>query len=290
MAISIRASATNASLGARALRRVMRDPRALAGLAVVVLLVVAAALAPWLAPKDPMLQDLMAMLEKPGPGHWLGTDELGRDILSRLIYGSRISLYVGVVSVAISVLAGTVLGLVAGYFGGRLDGLIMRVMDVILAFPSLLLSLAIAFALGKTLTNAMLAIGFVGIPGFARLVRGQVLTVRERDFIQAAQALGGTDGRIMWRHILPNAAPPLIVQISLNLAGAVLTEASLSFLGLGAPPPAPSWGSMLSMARGYMDSAPWLALMPGAAIFLLVLGFNLLGDGIRDAFDPMMKR
>jgi peptide/nickel transport system permease protein len=272
------------------MRRVLRDPRALTGLGVVVLLVFTALLAPWLAPKDPIAQDLMVMLEAPGPGHWLGTDELGRDILSRLIHGTRISLYVGVVSVAIQLIAGTFLGLVAGYFGGKLDGIIMRVMDIILAFPSLLLTLAIAFALGKNLTNAMLAIGIVGIPGFARLVRGQVLTLRERDFIQAARALGGKDRWIIWQHILPNAAPPLIVQVSLSLAFAVLTEASLSFLGLGVAPPAPSWGSMLSMARGYMDSAPWLALAPGAAIFILVLGFNLLGDGIRDAFDPTMKR
>jgi peptide/nickel transport system permease protein len=284
-----RSSAESRSLSARAVRRVLRDPRALAGLGVVLLLVFTALFAPWLAPRDPIAQDLMVMLEGPGPGHWLGTDELGRDILSRLIHGTRISLYVGVVAVAIQLFAGTFLGLVAGYFGGKLDGLIMRMMDIILAFPSLLLALAIAFALGKNLTNAMLAIGIVGIPGFARLVRGQVLTVRERDFIQAARALGGKDRRIIWKHILPNTAPPLIVQVSLSLAFAVLTEASLSFLGLGAAPPAPSWGSMLSMARGYMDSAPWLALAPGAAIFILVLGFNLLGDGIRDAFDPTMK-
>lgn len=290
MAILTRASATNDSLGARAVRRLLRDPRALAGLSIVLLLMLCAVLAPWLAPKDPMAQNLMEMLEKPGPGRWLGTDELGRDILSRLIYGSRISIYVGVVSVALSLSVGTTLGLVAGYFGGRLDGVVMRAMDVILAFPSLLLSLAIAFALGNSLTNAMLAIGFVGIPSFARLVRGQVLTVRERDYIQAARALGGTNARIIGQHVLPNAAPPLVVQVSLSLAFAVLTEASLSFLGLGAPPPTPSWGSMLSMARGYMETAPWLALGPGAAIFILVLGFNLLGDGVRDAFDPTMRR
>ncbi len=283
------AGGAGSSLLSRAVKQMVRDRRAMTGVLIVVLLLAAAALAPALAPKDPIKPDLKNVLLPPGAGHWLGTDELGRDILSRLLFGTRISLYVGVISVGISMTIGTLFGLVAGYFGGAVDTIVMRVMDVVLAFPSLLLSLAIAAALGKSLTNAMLAIGFVGIPGFARLIRGQVLSIRERPYVQAARAVGSTDSRIIFGHILPNAAPPLIVQVSLGLAGSVLTEASLSFLGLGAPPPTPSWGSMLSMARGYMDSSPWLALMPGAAIFILVLGFNLLGDGIRDALDPTMK-
>lgn len=290
MDTSTPASVTSPGLSARALRRLVRDPRALLGLLVLAALLLCAAFAPQLAPGDPIEQDLLHMLEAPSASYLLGTDELGRDILSRLIYGARISLYVGIVSVLISLLGGTTLGLIAGYFRGRTDGLIMRLMDVILAFPSLLLALAIAAALGKNLTNAMLAIGFVGIPGFARLVRGQVLSIRERDFITASRALGQTDYLIIIRHILPNAAPPLVVQVSLSLAFAVLTEASLSFLGLGVAPPTPSWGSMLSMARGYMDTAPWLSMGPGVAIFILVLGFNLLGDGIRDSFDPTIRR
>lgn len=250
------------------------------------ILVLVALLGPIVAPFDPTEQALERMLEPPGRAHWLGTDDLGRDILSRVLFGARVSLGVGLLSVALSLGLGVVLGLVSGYHAGWLDGVIMRVMDGLLAFPSIVLALAITAALGPSLRNAMIAIGIIGVPGFARLVRAQVLALRAQDFVEAARALGAGDRRIVVRHIAPGTAAAVVVHASLRLAFAVLTEAGLSFLGLGAQPPTPSWGAMLNSGREYLEMAPWLSLAPGAAIFAATLCFNFLGDAVRDALDP----
>ena len=271
------------------LGRLLRGHLAKVGLAVLAALVVAATLAPHLAPYDPVEQRLEQMLERPGRAYLLGTDDLGRDILSRLVYGARVSLLVGLLSVGISLVAGVSLGLVAGYRGGWLDEVIMRAMDGLLAFPALVLALAITAALGPSLRNAMIAIGVVGIPGFARLVRGQVLSLRAQEFVEAARAGGLGDARIVLRHIVPGTLAPLIVHASLRVAFAVLAEAGLSFLGLGVQPPTPSWGAMLSAGREYLETAPWLCMAPGAAIFVTTLSFNFVGDGLRDAFDPRLR-
>ena len=256
------------------------------GLAIIVIATVTAVVAPILTPFGPYETDFEAILAPPSFSHFFGTDELGRDVLTRVIFGARISLSVGLISVGLALLVGTMLGLVAGYFGGLMDNLIMRIMDVILAFPSILLALAISAALGPSLFNVMIAIGFVNIPRFARLVRGQVLSLREADYISAVEALGQKTHLIIFRHLLPNSLSPIIVQASIAMGWAILSEASLSFLGVGIAPPTPSWGYMLSAGRGYMELALWITLFPGIAIFLTVLGFNLIGDGIRDAFDP----
>ena len=271
------------------LARLLRGHLAKVGLAVLAALVVAATLAPHLAPYDPVEQRLEQMLERPGRAYLLGTDDLGRDILSRLVYGARVSLLVGLLSVGISLVAGVSLGLVAGYRGGWLDEVIMRAMDGLLAFPALVLALAITAALGPNLRNAMIAIGVVGIPGFARLVRGQVLSLRAQEFVEAARAGGLGDVRIVLRHIVPGTLAPIIVHASLRVAFAVLAEAGLSFLGLGVQPPTPSWGAMLSAGREYLETAPWLCMAPGAAIFVTTLSFNFVGDGLRDAFDPRLR-
>jgi peptide/nickel transport system permease protein len=271
------------------LARLLRGHLAKIGLVVIAALLGAAALAPALAPYDPTEQRLERMLERPGRTYLLGTDDLGRDILSRLLYGARVSLLVGVLSVGISLLVGVALGLVAGYRGGVTDELVMRVMDGLLAFPALVLALAITAALGPSLRNAMIAIGIVGIPGFARLVRGQVLSLRAQEYVEAARAAGLGDGRIVLRHILPGTLAPIIVHASLRVAFAVLAEAGLSFLGLGTQPPTPSWGAMLNAGREYLEMAPWLSIAPGAAIFVTTLGFNFLGDGLRDALDPRLR-
>ncbi len=271
------------------LGRLLRGHLAKVGLAVIAALVVAAALAPWLAPYDPTEQALDRMLQSPGRPYLLGTDDLGRDILSRLLYGARVSLLVGVLSVGISLVVGVSLGLVAGYRGGWVDEVTMRVMDGLLAFPALVLALAITAALGPSLRNAMIAIGVVGIPGFARLVRGQVLSLRAQEYVEAARAAGLGDGRIILRHILPGTLAPIIVHASLRVAFAVLAEAGLSFLGLGTQPPTPSWGAMLNVGREYLEMAPWLSVAPGAAIFVTTLSFNFLGDGLRDALDPRLR-
>jgi peptide/nickel transport system permease protein len=275
-----------ASPGRRALARLFRRPVAVAGLAVVCAFVCVAILAPFVAPYDPLATSWGAVRKAPSAAHWFGTDELGRDVLSRVIFGARASLLAGVVSVAISLSLGVPIGLLAGYVGKLTDGLISRVTDAMLATPFLILAIALAAFLGPSLTNAMIAIGISATPIFIRLTRAQVLAVKVEDYVEAARAVGNPHWRIALRHILPNVVPPLIVQATLAIAAAVIAEASLSFLGLGQQPPAPSWGSMLNTAKNYVEQAPWMAVWPGLSIFLLVLSFNLLGDGLRDALDP----
>ena len=248
----------------------------------------AALFAPLLSPQDPLEMNPTHLLEAPSALHWLGTDEFGRDILSRVIWGARISLYVGGIAVTIAVVAGVSLGLVTGFYGGLLDDVIARIMDVIFAFPSILLALGIVGALGPGLTNTMLAIGVVYIPVYVRLTRGVTLSIRERDFVVAATVCGADDLRIIRGHILPNLAAPLIVQISLSLSLAILAEAALSFLGLGTQPPDPSWGTMVNTGQRLIELSPWPVVFPGLAIIIAVLGFNLVGDGIRDAIDPRL--
>jgi peptide/nickel transport system permease protein len=269
-------------------RRALRSRGAGFGLVVVVVVLVVALGADLVAPYDPNQRQAAGVLVAPSPAHPLGTDQLARDVLSRLIYGTRTSVQAGVVSVGFALLAGVGMGLLAGYYGGWTDDLLMLVADALWSFPTLVLALAIAASLGPGLTNAMLAIGIVFTPVFMRLVRGQTLSVRERDFIAAARAIGANPGRIMLRHIWPNVTAPIIVQASLLVASAIVVEAALSFLGLGIEPPAPSWGSMLKGGYQYMQQALWLSIAPGVAIFVTVLAFNLLGDGLRRALDPRL--
>ena len=252
----------------------------------VIVAVVAALAAPWLMPHDPAAQVLQMRLEGPQPGHLFGLDELGRDVLSRLFAGARISLMVGAVVVGVSASLGLAIGAVAGYMGGRVDEAISRVMDVLLAFPGILLAIALVAVLGPSLTNVVLALTAIGWVGYARLVRGQVLKARELEFVQAARALGAGPLRLLARHIVPTAVPALTVQATLGMAGAILAEAALSFLGLGVQPPTPSWGTMINGGRVHLIDAPHLTVFPGIAIALLVLGFNFLGDGLRDRLDP----
>jgi len=273
----------------RAWLRLRRRKGALVGLAVVLLFVVLALFAPWIAPHDPIAASWAAIRKPPSPQYWLGTDDIGRDVLSRVIWGTRASLLAGVVSVSISLLIGVPLGMAAGFLGGAVDAVISRITDAFLACPFLILAIALAAFLGPSLTNAMIAIGVSAAPVFVRLARGQVLSVKVEDYIEAARAVGNSPLRIALRHILPNITAPLIVQATLAIAAAVIAEASLSFLGLGQQPPAPSWGSMLNTAKNYIDNSPWMAISPGVSIFLLVLSFNLLGDGLRDALDPRQR-
>jgi peptide/nickel transport system permease protein len=270
-------------------RRLQRRPSALLGLAVVLLFVGIALLAPWLSPMDPIATNWGAIRKAPDAAHWMGTDEIGRDVLSRVIWGTRASLLAGVVSVCLSLFIGVSIGLLAGFVGGWVDALISRLTDAFLACPFLILAIALAAFLGPSLSNAMIAIGISAAPIFVRLTRGQVLQVKVEDYIEAARAVGNPPWRIAFRHILPNILAPVMVQATLAIAAAVIAEASLSFLGLGQQPPAPSWGSMLNTAKNYVDQAPWMAIWPGASIFLLVLSFNLLGDGLRDALDPRQR-
>ncbi|MGE3267989.1 MAG: ABC transporter permease [Chloroflexota bacterium] len=288
-AVSPRRPSDQTGLGAF-VRRLWQVRLAAVGLGIVLVLAACGVLAPIISPYEPNKQQLLKALQAPSAEHPLGTDENGRDVLSRILYGARISLSAGLFSVAIALALGVTSGLTSGYFGGRVDNLIMRAMDALLAFPTLVLALAITAALGPGLRNAMIAIGIVYTPIFARLTRGQVLSVREREFVEAARTLGAGHLRIMARHILPNVTAPLIVQVSLSIALAILAEATLSFLGLGVQPPEPSWGSMVSRGKDYLDLAPWLAFAPGAAILLAVIGFNFVGDAIRDALDPRMVR
>jgi peptide/nickel transport system permease protein len=270
----------------RAARRLLRRRAAAAGLAIVLLFCAMALAAPLLSPYDPLATDWLAVRKPPSAEHWFGTDEIGRDVLARIVWGSRASLLAGLVSVSLALALGVPLGLVCGYVGGLLDGALMRLVDAMLAIPFLILAIALAAFLGPNLTNAMIAIGISQTPIFARLTRGQVLSVKHEDFIEAARALGNPHWRIVWRHVFPNIVPPLLVQATLAAAAAIIAEASLSFLGLGQQPPDPSWGSMLNTAKNFVSQAPWMALWPGLAIFALVLSFNLFGDGLRDALDP----
>ena len=270
----------------RALARLVRRRGAMVGLCVVAFFVVLAIAAPWIAPYDPLATSWSAVRKAPSAAHYFGTDEIGRDVLARVIWGARASLLAGVISVSISLAIGVPIGLAAGYIGGWLDMLISRLTDAMLACPFLILAIALAAFLGPSLTNAMIAIGIAATPIFIRLTRAQVLAVKVEDYIEAARAVGNSHLRIALRHVFPNIVAPLIVQATLAIAAAVIAEASLSFLGLGQQPPAPSWGSMLNTAKNYVDQAPWMAVWPGLSIFLLVLSFNLLGDGLRDALDP----
>jgi peptide/nickel transport system permease protein len=273
----------------RAWRRLRRRRTAMLGLVIVLAFILMAVFAAWIAPMDPIATSWGAIRKAPSAEHWFGTDEIGRDVLSRVVWGARASLLAGLVSVCISMALGVPIGLLAAYVGGWTDGLISRFTDSMLAVPFLILAIALAAFLGPSLTNAMIAIGVSATPIFIRLTRAQVLAVKVEDFVEAARAVGNPHWRIALRHILPNVLPPLIVQSTLAIAAAVIAEASLSFLGLGQQPPAPSWGSMLNTAKNFVDQAPWMAIWPGVSIFLLVLSFNLLGDGLRDALDPRHK-
>jgi peptide/nickel transport system permease protein len=270
----------------QAWRRLGQRPAALVGLAVILFFAGIALAAPLVSPYDPIATDWLAVRKAPSLRHLFGTDEIGRDVVSRVIWGARASLLAGLVSVSIALALGMPLGLVSGYQGGIVDGVAMRMIDAMLAIPFLILAIALAAFLGPNLTNAMIAIGVSQMPVFARLTRAQVLAAKHEDYVEAARAIGNPDRRILLRHILPNISAPILVQATLAIAAAIIAEASLSFLGLGQQPPAPSWGSMLNTAKNFLSQAPWMAVWPGLAIFSLVLSFNLLGDGLRDALDP----
>jgi len=272
-----------------ALRRLFRNKLAIIGMVILGLFVFCALFAPWIAPYDPIAQDVTRRREPPSWEHPFGLDEVGRDLLSRVIYGARVSLYVGVASVSLAIIAGTLIGAVSGYAGGWIDNLVMRIMDIMLAFPSLLLAIAIVAILGPGLLNMLYAIAFVSIPAYARIVRASVLAAKEMDYTLAARAIGCSSSRILFRHIMPNCLTPIIVQGTLGIATAILDAAGLSFLGLGAQPPTPEWGAMLGQGRGSVFTAPHVVIFPGLAIMLSVLGFNLLGDGLRDALDPRLR-
>jgi len=270
-------------------RRALSARFALFGAIVVIAVLLMALCAPLISPYDPIKQDLSIALAAPSLVHLLGTDNNGRDVLTRVIWGTRISLIAGLTSVAIGVIAGSVLGLMAGYWGGPIDDLLMRLVDAVLSFPALVLALALGAVLGAGLSGVLVALGVVYTPTFARLMRGQVLTIRTREYVHAARLLGGRDWWILARHVLPNTATPIVVQASLSIGFAILAEASLSFLGLGVQPPDPAWGSMINAGRGYLQQAPWMVFGPGAALFLTVLALNFVGDGIRDALDPRTR-
>jgi peptide/nickel transport system permease protein len=273
----------------RALRRLVARKGAVAGLVVISTFIALATLAPWIAPDDPVATSWTLVRKAPSALHWFGTDELGRDILSRVIYGARASLTAGAISVGIAFGIGVPLGLLAGYRGGFVDALISRMTDAMLACPFLILAIALAAFLGPSLGNAMIAIGISTTPTFVRLTRGQTMNVKVEDYVEAARAIGNPRWRIALFHILPNIMPALLVQATLSIASAIIAEAALSFLGLGQQPPAPSWGSMLNAAQRFLSNAPWMALWPGLAIFLVVLSLNLVGDGLRDALDPRQR-
>jgi peptide/nickel transport system permease protein len=277
------------SPGRRALNRLARRRGAMVALGVVSFFVLLALLAGAIAPYDPVATSWSAVRKAPSAAHWFGTDEIGRDVLARVIWGTRVSLVAGFGSVAIAVLAGGLLGLVAGYAGGQADGLVMRLMDAVLSFPPLVLALALGAVLGAGLGGVVIALGVVYTPTFARLMRGQVLTITSRDYVEAARALGAPGWRIACRHVFPNATGPIVIQASLSVAFAILAEASLSFLGLGVQPPAASWGSMINAGRGYLQQAPWIVFGPGAALFVTVVGLNFVGDAVRDALDPRLR-
>ena len=276
--------------GQVAWRQLRKNRLAMAGGTVVLLLGAVALCAPLLAPYDPAAYDVKQILLAPGPQHWFGTDQLGRDVLSRMLYGARISMAVGFVSVGIAVLLGTLIGTLAGYYGGRVDELLMRFVDLMLNFPRLFLLLTLIALLRPSIWVIMAVIGFTGWMGLARLVRGEILSLREREFVQGARALGAADARIMVKHILPNALVPVLVSATLGVAGAILTESGLSFLGLGVQPPTPSWGNILIDGKANIEIAWWLSAFPGLAILATVLAYNLLGEGLRDALDPRLRQ
>jgi ABC-type dipeptide/oligopeptide/nickel transport system permease subunit len=267
-----------------------RNRLAMLGAAIVLALFLMAILAPWLSPYDPLMIDLDIMTQAPSKAHWLGTDQFGRDLLTRILYGTRISLMIGIVPTLLSMILGTSLGLIGGYYGGKVDMVIMRLCDIVLAFPSLLLAMVIMYTLGATLLNIFIALAAVGWAGTARVVRSQVLSLKEKEFVEAARAVGVRNRVIMVRHILPNCLPALIVLFTLGIPGAILSEASLSFLGVGAQPPTPSWGLIITSGKEFLFSAPWIAISPGVFILFTVLAFNFMGDGLRDALDPYMKQ
>jgi peptide/nickel transport system permease protein len=277
------------SLWALAWARLLRNRAAMVGLIIVLVFVVAAVLGDRLVPFDPFQQNLARALRAPGLPHPLGTDEFGRDIMSRIVHGARISSFIGLAGVGFGLVVGGGLGTAGGYLGGRADQITMRLIDVLLAFPGMLLALAIVSFLGPGLGNVLVAVGIYSVPLYARVMRGSVMSVRTQEFVEAARALGASDLRILWRHILPNAMTPIIVISSLRFADVILTASGLSFLGLGAQPPMPEWGAMLASGRVYLRVAPWVAVFPGVALALVVFGFNLLGDGLRDALDPRMR-
>ncbi|MBM6821372.1 nickel transporter permease [Fusobacterium mortiferum] len=273
-------------------RRLKRNKMAVLGLVILIILVLLAVFANVIANYDNVVikQNLSQRLQAPSAAHWLGTDEFGRDIFARLVHGTRVSLQVGIIAVGISIVIGGILGAIAGYYGGKLDNIIMRVMDIFLAVPSILLAIAIVSALGPSILNLMLAISISSVPSYARIVRASVLSIRDQEFIEAAKAIGASNTRIIFRHIIPNSLAPVIVQATLGVASAILSTAGLSFIGLGIQPPAPEWGSMLSGGRQYLRYAWWVTTFPGVAIMITILSLNLLGDGLRDALDPRLKQ
>ncbi|MCX3067577.1 ABC transporter permease [Cetobacterium somerae] len=273
-------------------KNLKRNKMALLGLVIIVIIVLLAIFADQIANYDQVVikQNLRMRLKPPSAQHWLGTDEFGRDIFARLVHGARVSLKVGILAVGIAIAIGGFLGAVAGYYGGKLDNIIMRIMDIFLAVPSILLAIAIVSALGPNLLNLMIAVSISSIPRYARIVRASVLSIRDQEFIEAARAIGANDARIICRHIIPNSLAPVIVQGTLGVAGAILSTAGLSFIGLGIQPPAPEWGSMLSGGRQYLRYAWWVTTFPGVSIMITILSLNLLGDGLRDALDPRLKQ
>jgi peptide/nickel transport system permease protein len=272
-----------------ALHRFVARRLVLVGVVLVVILVLIGVFGRFMAPYRPIAQDLSSVLAAPTASHWLGTDELGRDVLSRLLYGATISLQVGIAAVLIASIPGVIVGTYVGYRRGLVDNVVMRIMDGLMAFPALILALTIVAVLGSNIFNVMLAIAVTSFPHYARLVRGQVLAVREYDYVLAVRSVGARDGRIIFRHIMPNVISPVLVQASLGVGFAIMAEAGLSFLGLGIQPPTPTWGSMIQVGFQYLETAPWLVMAPGTMIFMAVLGFNLLGDGLREALDPHLR-
>ena len=289
LAVPVSASDDFETPARRALRRLFARKGAVVGLVVIATFILLALLAPWIVPYDPIATSWALVRKAPSAQHWFGTDDLGRDIFSRVIFGARASLVAGAISVGIALSIGVPFGLLAGYRGGFVDALISRITDAMLACPFLILAIALAAFLGPSLRNAMIAIGISTTPVFIRLTRGQTLSVKVEDYVEAARAIGNPPWRIALFHILPNILPALLVQATLSIAAAIIAEAALSFLGLGQQPPSPSWGSMLNAAQRFLTNAPWMAIWPGLAIFLVVLSFNLIGDGLRDALDPRQR-
>lgn len=267
-------------------RRILKNKTALLGISIVTVLIIIAIFAPYIAPYDPVKINIIHRLSPPSETHLFGTDRLGRDILSRIIYGTRITLQVGIITVTIALIFGIILGTAAGYYGGIIDNILSRIIDIMLSFPYILLALVVVAILGPGLYNAMVAIGIVNIPRFARIVRSAAITVRKNEYITAARALGNRDWKVIIYHLLPNCMAPIIVQATISIASAILNAAALSFLGLGAQPPTPEWGAMLSDGRTVLQTAPWVVIFPGLAIMISVLGFNIFGDGLRDVLDP----